>query len=199
MRSSRYAKRVLTSAIVLATLVAPAVTAQPASATSLSFVQHRPTLGFDPFVVQTGDVDGDGTVDLVLTGGGGGGISVARGNGDGTFRSPFISPPVTWSDGRVGGTRPAVGDINADGRADVVVGLGAWNGINEVAVLLGRSDGSLGTPPGLHVPVDGWYSSVVVSRTPPTTRTRPSASVVAVMPSRANDKATDVAVALQDP
>jgi hypothetical protein len=63
MRSSRYAKRVLTSAIVLATLVAPAVTAQPASATSLSFVQHRPTLGFDPFVVQTGDVDGDGTVD----------------------------------------------------------------------------------------------------------------------------------------
>jgi hypothetical protein len=129
---------------LLATLVALAVAAETASATSLAFVQHRPALGFEPFDVRAGDIDGDGIQDLVLRGGGGGNVSVARGNGDGTFRAPFVSPPVTWSDGRVGFGTLAVGDVNADARADVVVGTGGWNGINEVAVLLGRSDGSLG-------------------------------------------------------
>jgi hypothetical protein len=62
---------------------------------------------------------------------------VARGNGGGTFWAPFISPPVTWSDGRVGVAILAVGDVNADGRADVAVALSG------VAVFLGRADGTL--------------------------------------------------------
>src|SRR5919202_6007792 len=47
--------------------------------------------------------------------------------------------------------------------------------------------GWFSVPPGSHVPVDGSYSSVVDSLTPPTTRTRPLASRVAVMCARATD------------
>jgi hypothetical protein len=74
MRANRHARRFIAPVFVAATVIALAlaVAAQPASATSLSFVQHRPALGFDPFDVRPGDVDGDGIVDLVLRGGGGG-------------------------------------------------------------------------------------------------------------------------------
>jgi hypothetical protein len=141
--SSRHSKRFAAPAVVLATLFVLAVAAQPASATSLAFTEHRPTLGFEPNLVEAEDVDGDGIADLVLRGDGAGGVSVARGNGDGTFGAPFVSPPVTWRDGRIGFARLALGDVNADGRADVAVGTGGWNGVNEVQVLLGRADGTL--------------------------------------------------------
>jgi hypothetical protein len=59
MRSCRRSKRFIASAVVLASLLALALGAQPASATSLSFTQHRPVLGFQPFDVRPGDVDGD--------------------------------------------------------------------------------------------------------------------------------------------
>jgi hypothetical protein len=54
----------MASAVVLAMLVVLALTAQPASAISLAFAQHRPTLGFQPFDARPGDVDGDGIIDL---------------------------------------------------------------------------------------------------------------------------------------
>src|ERR687887_162877 len=56
--------------------------------------------------------------------------------------------------------------------------------------------GWFSVPPGSHVPVDGSYSSVVDSPTPPTTRMRPLASRVAVMWARAVDM---LAVAVQLP
>jgi FG-GAP-like repeat len=141
--SSRHSKRFACPAVVLATLFALAVTAQPASAISLAFTQQRPALGFEPFDVRPGDVDGNGTTDLVLGEGTGAGVAVARGNGDGTFGTPFVSPPVTWSGGRIGFAELALGDVNADGRADVAVGTGGWDGLNKVQVMLGREDGTL--------------------------------------------------------
>jgi FG-GAP-like repeat len=143
MRSNRHPRRFTAPAVVVATLVVLAVTAQPASATSLAFTQHRPALGFQPSDVRPGDVDGDGVTDLVLGGDPGGGVSVARGNGDGTFKAPFISPPVTWSNGKIGFAELAVGDVNADGRADVAVGPARIWLNSEVQVLLGRADGTL--------------------------------------------------------
>src|ERR671934_644817 len=56
--------------------------------------------------------------------------------------------------------------------------------------------GWFSVPPGSHVPVDGSYSSVVDSLTPPTTRMRPLASRVAVKCARAVDM---LAVAVQLP
>src|SRR5919198_3227708 len=47
--------------------------------------------------------------------------------------------------------------------------------------------GWFSVPPGSHVPVDGSYSSVLDSPTPPTTRMRPFPSRVAVMCARATD------------
>src|SRR5919108_3864822 len=47
--------------------------------------------------------------------------------------------------------------------------------------------GWFSVPPGVHVPVDGSYSSVVDSPTPPTTRMRPLPSRVAVRCARATD------------
>lgn len=137
MRSHRGSRRFTAPVVVVSTLFVLALTAQPASAVSLEFEEVRPQVGFEPNAVQVGDVDGDGVADLVLRGDPAGGVSVARGNGDGTFAAPFTSPPVTWSDGTVGFAILAVGDVNADGRTDVAVAL------SEVAVFLGRADGTL--------------------------------------------------------
>src|ERR671918_113741 len=93
IRAHGASRRFTAPLVAVATLVVVAVTAQPASAISLTFAQQRPALGFEPFDVRPGDVDGDGIVDLVLGNGGTGGVAVARGNGDGTFGKPFIGPP----------------------------------------------------------------------------------------------------------
>jgi hypothetical protein len=143
MRAGKRSKRFIAPAVVLGIFVALAVTVQPASAISLSLAHQRPTLGFEPFDVLPGDVNGDGVMDLVLGEGTGGGVAVARGNGDGTFAAPFVSPPVTWSNGRIGFSELAVGDVNADGRADVAVGPARIDLVSEVQVLLARADGSL--------------------------------------------------------
>ncbi len=80
------------------------------------------------------DVTGDGILDLVAVGDDG--ISVAAGNGDGTFRQR-----VAYSIGTQA-LAMAVGDFNGDGRPDV-----AATGFadNSLAILLAKSDGTLGT------------------------------------------------------
>ncbi len=84
-------------------------------------------------VIMTGDVNGDGKLDLVTDGG-----WVLLGNGDGTFNTPT---GAAFS----GLYMPQLVDINADGKLDVVgsgYNEGTTRGVNDTVVALGNGDGT---------------------------------------------------------
>ncbi len=94
-------------------------------------------LGFGPVVVA--DFNGDGYLDIAAAGNLGvncfcysGDLAVLLGNGDGTFR-----PPTRYSDF---GSPVAVGDINGDGKPDLVLNAG------QIEVRLGNGDGTFQPP-----------------------------------------------------
>ena len=105
--------------------------------------------GYEATSVAIGDVNGDGHADLVVanqcqsSSNCNGAVSVLLGNGDGTFQAP-----VSYSSGGYYALSVAVGDVNGDGRADLVVAN--WyqsNGINgSLGVLLGNGDGTFQSP-----------------------------------------------------
>lgn len=91
--------------------------------------------------VAKGDFNGDGKTDLVLAetfyNGNDGAISVLLGNGDGSFR-----PPVYYPAG-FGPYTVDVGDLNGDGKTDLVVpNLNS----GKLAILLGSGDGTFRAP-----------------------------------------------------
>jgi len=114
-------------------------------------------VGNDPVSLVAGDFNADGKLDLAVANSGSGNLSVLIGVGDGTF-----SAPVNYA---IGGASPsfaagslAVGDMNGDGKPDLVVAspTGEWGcpGPCEsgatVFILLGNGDGTfaaaVGTP-----------------------------------------------------
>jgi uncharacterized protein YkwD len=75
--------------------------------------------------VATGDVNGDGYDDVVVSAGAGGGPEVAVIDGKtGVMTRSFFAYAQSWT----GGVNIAVGDVNGDGKADIIVGAGAGGG-----------------------------------------------------------------------
>jgi hypothetical protein len=81
-------------------------------------------------VLSAGDLNNDGKLDVVMTGGDSPVVAVLLGNGDGSFQAPRDID----LDGQ-GGTEIYIADINNDGKMDL---------IGDTGVLLGNGDGTFG-------------------------------------------------------
>ncbi len=89
----------------------------------------------NPYLMLSGDFNGDGKKDLVVLDDNGAGFQVLLGKGNGSFGAP-VDNPLTDSVFSL-----AVGDFNRDGKADVVVTSGS-NSNQSVSVYLGNGDGT---------------------------------------------------------
>ncbi len=88
--------------------------------------------------VKSGDVDGDGVLDLVTVFWSGA-VGVHLGNGDGTFATAVVYP----SSGYQFGTALALGDLDGDGDLDIAATSGSPElGASGVWWLLGNGDGT---------------------------------------------------------
>lgn len=123
-------RRLLAGAALLAL-----VTATPAQAQTPSPFRIGPSnpLGGEIVSVATGDLNGDGVVDVLATANSANELGIYLGRGDGTFNAKG----AVGVD--VGPISVAIGDVNRDGHRDAVVGYGGTS----ISVLLGRGDGTL--------------------------------------------------------
>jgi hypothetical protein len=111
-----------------------------------------------PAAVSVGDFNGDGKADLAFAinnGNTNGGVSIYLGNGDGTVQPAvnYTSPEPSYA--------ITVGDLNGDGKADIVLTGSAFpNTSGTVSVLLGNGNGTF--LPAVNATVSGIPESVIL-------------------------------------
>ena len=113
-------------------------------------------VGQNPFAVVTGDLNGDGNLDVVVANYLGASVTILLGNGSGGF-SQAGGSPITVGAGAIS---LAIGDVNGDGRIDVAVAnyLGA-----SVTILLGNGTGGFVQAPGSPIATGNGPRSVAIA------------------------------------
>lgn len=153
--------------------------------------------------VCTGDLDGDGRMDVaIVTGDEAAPVLVYAGRGDATFQPPRALPPLGPAGAHDGAFDVACGDLDGDGRADLVTAHSAGSrstGRNAVSVRRGAANTAsyevpVPEPRDLHLADldrDGRVDAVL---------THPEAARLTLLPGRGDGTfAAPVAVALDDP
>ena len=105
---------------------------------------HTYTLPQPGYAIATGDLNGDGNLDLVVEGADPDSQNwsyiVLLGNGDGSFRTPVLYQQSAKSTNLL--SPIVIADFNNDHKLDLAV----TEGKDEFAVLLGNGDGTFGSP-----------------------------------------------------
>jgi hypothetical protein len=104
------------------------------------------TVGGSPRAVTVGDFNGDGRLDVAVAKQLSETVSILLGKGDGTFATPLVF--ATSSGHQFTPSSMAVGDVNGDGKADLVINStgGEDSTIAQLGVLLGNGDGTFRAP-----------------------------------------------------
>ncbi len=130
-------------------------------------IAFRPPVYFDgslngSYLFKITDINGDGLPDILLYPGNvANQVNVYLSTGNGTFATPDVLTLPTSGVQQANGIYAAIGDLNGDGRPDIVVSGMDANGQSAVYVFLQNSDGSFSAPQEYTYPMNTGFTGPV--------------------------------------